>query len=167
MEEQLLTVAEVAQKLNVSLRTVQRYCKQGRLAHKWVMGKRHKELRIVSPIPLTELPGGRRKTPGGSFDYVSGETHRQAMDDLHGELESLKSRIGELERELAVSSRNAPSPDVPDMMDRIRKMADDFENVRPSEKKLILKLAREVKEHEEYLVSMGKNPSVHSTSEDL
>lgn len=178
MEEQLLTVTEVAHKLNVSLRTIQRYCKQGRLAHKWVMGKRHKELRIISPIPLSELPGGRRKTLGGSFDYVSSETYRHTVDGLQAELAGLKSRIEGFERELAGLNRNAPLPDggvfsenrgspgLSDVTDRVREIVDDYEKVRPSEKKLILKLAREVREHEDYLVSIGKNPSVHSASED-
>lgn len=62
MSEELLTVIEAAKKLGVSPRTIQRYCKQGRLNHKWVQGKRHKELRILSPIPISQLPGEVQKS---------------------------------------------------------------------------------------------------------
>ena len=76
MSEELLTVAEAASKLGVSPRTIQRYCKQGRLNFKWVKGKRHKELRILSPIPISQLPGGRRKNLAGTFDYINNYTSK-------------------------------------------------------------------------------------------
>ena len=71
MSEEYLTVAEFAHKLGVSPRTVQRYCKDGRLKHKWVKGKRHKELRILPPIQMTQLPYSRRKNFTGTFDYLT------------------------------------------------------------------------------------------------
>ena len=68
MSEELLTVAEAAAKLSVSNRTIQRYCKQGLLNHKWIAGKRHKELRIIPPIPVSQLPGVKKKRVLSKFD---------------------------------------------------------------------------------------------------
>ena len=154
MEEKLLTVAEAASKLNVSPRTIQRYCNQGRLAFKWVMGARHRELRIVSPIPLTQLPGARRKNVAGSFDYVSKEDYDETIRGLKTELAEKERRITVLERKLDSTGVSAPSEPV----DRIYAFMRELERIRPAEQKLILKLAREMQEHEQYLVSLGMTP---------
>mgnify|MGYP000853127174 CR=1 FL=1 len=75
MQDELLTVLDVAAKLGVSVRTVQRYCKQGLLNHKWIHGKRHRELRIVPPIPLSLLPGVKHGSAPAEGDFLSREAH--------------------------------------------------------------------------------------------
>ena len=92
MTDEFLTVAEASQKLGVSPRTIQRYCKQGRLNFRWVSGKRHKELRILPPITLDRLPGVKRKAQLNVADYVT----RKDFDDSTSKLERelLKKDIG-------------------------------------------------------------------------
>ena len=170
MEENLLTVTEAAAKLNVSARTVQRYCKQGRLAHQWIIGKRHRELRVVPPIPLSQLPGGRRKTLAGTFDYVTREAYESDVESIRAELAEKDRRIVLLEQEIQLlkervtANADAQSPGNPvnasftEVLNRIRELIDDYEKIRSAEKKLVLKLAREVQEHEQYLVGAGKHP---------
>lgn len=158
MEEKLLTVAEAASKLNVSPRTIQRYCSQGRLEHRWVMGARHKELRIVSPIPLSQLPGSRRKTIAGTFEYVSTEAFEQEISELRDELDRSRERIEQLENRLADSGSGDPQSQDDGFRERVTAFMMEFVRVRPAEQKLILKLAQELKEHEAYLVSIGKPP---------
>jgi len=165
MSEELLTVAEAASKLGVSLRTIQRYCKQGRLNFKWVKGKRHKELRIISPIPISQLPGGRRKNLAGTFDYINKndlkeitaelkdkideKDHRIAI--LEEETEKLKSIIDKAKDPLNIISGYDPSDTR--LRIRIKDFLHESEKVRPAEKKLLLKIAKEIQTLEEYLKS--------------
>jgi excisionase family DNA binding protein len=166
MPEDYLTVAEAAQKLSVSPRTIQRYCKQGRLNYKWVTGKRHKELRIVSPISVSVLPGVRQRKDFGALDYITRTDLEKATEKLTQQLLEKDHRIEELEHEVArlqyslTQSPDTPkSPGVSESQDSLHKKASallhDFEKVRPVEKKLILKIARELKIHEEFLRSLG------------
>jgi excisionase family DNA binding protein len=170
MEEKLLTVAEAASKLNVSPRTIQRYCRQGRLNHTWVMGSRHRELRVVSPIPLTQLPGGRRRTVAGTFDYVSKDEHQEILEGLHAEISALKERVLALEHSREAENRHEADlgdPTItPAILKRMQTFLDEFERIRPAEQKLILKLAREVREHEEFLATLGKSPAAPATREN-
>ena len=82
MSEESLTVTETARKLGVSPRTIQRYCKEGRLNHKWIKGKRHKELRILPPIHIAHLPCGRRKNLAGTFDYITKNEFEEITSEL-------------------------------------------------------------------------------------
>ncbi len=170
MEEKFLTVTEAAAKLNVSTRTIQRYCKQGRLAHRWVSGPRHKELQIVSPIPLSLLPGGHKKTLAETFGYLTREVYQQDVDELRQELAEKDRRIVVLEQEIRILKQyvtdksGAPSLEytgagmLSDVVKRISDLIEDYEKIRSAEKKLILKLARKVQEHEQYLTRVGKHP---------
>jgi len=167
MSEELLAVDEAARKLGVSPRTIQRYCKQGRLNFKWIKGKRHKELRILSPIPISQLPGGRRKNLAGTFDYITKNDlekitseikskinerdHRIAI--LEEETEKLKSIIDKARDPLNIISGYDPSDT--QLRIRINDFLHESEKVRPAEKKLILKLAKEVQALEECLKSIG------------
>jgi len=167
MSEELLTVSEAASKLGVSPRTIQRYCKQDRLNFRWINGKRHKELRILSPIPISQLPGGRRKNLAGTFDYITKndiEVITTELTDkidekdrriaiLEEETEKLKSIIGKTRDPLNIIS----GYDSGDKQLRIRNkdFLHESEKVHTAEKKLILKLAKEVQALEEYLKSIG------------
>jgi hypothetical protein len=101
MSDELISVSDAAKKLGVSARTVQRYCKQGILNHKWVHGTRHRELRIVPPIPLSLLPGVKRGSAPDGVDLVT----RQEFEDLHAaftrEIARRDQHIERLEQEIA------------------------------------------------------------------
>jgi len=159
MEEELLTVSEAANKLGVSPRTVQRYCKQGRLNHKWIMGKRHKELRIVPPIPLSQLPGGRRRNLSGTFDYVTRKELEEITLEYQRILENRDRRIALLEEETAELKNMLGGNSGGVNLEKMEKVFNEIDRVRPSETKLLLKLAKEVKEHAEYLKAIGMTPS--------
>ena len=148
MSEELLTVAETAAKLSVSNRTIQRYCKQGLLNHKWVAGKRHKELRIIPPIPVSELPGVKKKKV-------------LSTSDVENIIEEQKLRIEKLEQKIA--RLQSLSPDA-NLLKKADSLLHDFNKVRPIEKKLILKMAREIKTYGDYLRSIGMNPPEHDDS---
>jgi hypothetical protein len=135
MSEELMTVGEASKKLSVSPRTVQRYCKQGLLNHKWIRGKRHKELRIVPPIPLSLLPGVKQGSAPGAGDLVT----RKELEEL----------FASFNRELAERDRHI------DAQQRVESLLEDFETVRPVEKKLILKLARELQSQNKFLRTLG------------
>ena len=82
MSEEFLTAAETANILSVSIRTIQRYCKQGRLNYKWITGKRHKELRIIPPIPVSDLPGVKRQKGMSSIDYVTRTDFENTTEEM-------------------------------------------------------------------------------------
>ncbi len=163
MQDELLTVLDVAAKLGVSVRTVQRYCKQGLLNHKWIHGKRHRELRIVPPIPLSLLPGVKHGSALAEGDFISREDYDSLAATLTRELSSRDERIEALERQLSeAASRETPisgMDTVPGIdtgiLDRAEALVHDLERVRPVEKKLILALARAVKKHDEFLATLG------------
>lgn len=171
MSEELLTVVEAARKLGISPRTIQRYCKQGRLNFKWVNGKRHKELRILSPIPISQLPGGRRRNLAGTFDYITKSDLEEITAELKDNINEKDHRIAMLEEEteklksITDKAKNLlniiSSYDSSDthLRIRIKDFLHEYEKVRPAEKKLILKLAKEVQAHEEYLESIGMKQS--------
>ena len=175
MSEELLTVIEAAKKLSVSPRTIQRYCKQGRLNHKWVQGKRHKELRILSPIPISQLPGGRRRNLASTFDYVTKDDIEELTSDLKNMLDEKDRRIAVLEEEAAkmreiigstggsprISSDDEPIETL--SKGKIETILQELEKVRPAERKLILKLAQEIQTHEKYLESLGMKHPDHQT----
>ncbi len=178
MSEEYLSVIEAAQKLGVSPRTIQRYCKQGRLNFKWIKGKRHKELLILSPIPISQLPGGRRKNLAGTFDYVTKSDLEELTNKLKEKIDEKNQIIAKLEDETKklksiIEKVRDPLNIIPgydsngkELRISIEDFLHELEKVRPAEKKLILKLAKEVKTHEEYLKSIGmKNtePSGHDT----
>ena len=176
MNENFLTVSEAASKLGVSPRTIQRYCKQSRLNHKWVQGKRHKELRILSPIPVSQLPSGRRRSLAGTFDYVSKEDFEKTTSEMKQKLNEKDLQIAVLDEQVSelksmitaakASPQGIPEVDlsVKDSKTKLINMLYEYENVRPAEKKLILKLAKEIKEHEKYLSSLGMNRSESGSS---
>ena len=165
MSEEYLTVTEAAEKLSVSPRTIQRYCKQGRLNYKWVTGKRHRELRIIPPIPVSDLPGVRQKK-GIDADFVTIEDFQISADELRHQLMEKDRRIDELIEEIEhlknsltekTSIRgmlHTESHDT-DILDKARELVRDYNEVRPVEKKLILKMAKELKAHTEFLRSLG------------
>ncbi len=160
MSEEMLTVQEAADKLSVSPRTIQRYCKQGRLNYKWVKGKRHKELRIVPPIPISSLPGVHGKTDPEEFGYAS----KDDLAELKRMVEEKNERIENLEREISVfkelldsrldsiqSHPTGAASDGAEIIEKARAIVEEFKNVRPVEQKLILKMAKEIKAHGEFL----------------
>jgi excisionase family DNA binding protein len=162
MSEEYLTATEAAAKLSVSKRTIQRYCRQGRLNYKWVQGKRHKELRIIPPIPVGELPGVHHKREIDTSDLVTRSDYDTTIVELRQRLLDQERRIEDLEREVArlaavregasfAAGTTAPSPVDGELRVKIESLINDFETVRPLEKQLVLKVAREVKEHEEAL----------------
>ena len=177
MTEELLTVIEAAKKLSVSPRTIQRYCKQGRLNHKWVQGKRHKELRILSPIPISQLPGGRRRNLASTFDYVTKNDFEELTSDLKNILDEKDRRIAMLEEETAkmkaiigsTSGSQSISPDNEPIeilsKGKIETLLQELEKVRPAERKLVLKLAQEIQTHEKYLESLGMKQSENDSTE--
>ena len=167
MSEEYLTVAEAARKLGVSPRTVQRYCKDGSLNHKWIKGKRHKELRILPPIQISQLPCGRRKNLAGTFDYVTKIDFDEITSEFQRTLDEKDRRISILEEEtkklksiishsgdLSTVISDRSSGDI-QLINKLSTFLYEFENVRPAERKLILKLAKEVKNIEEQLKSNG------------
>ncbi len=167
MSEEYLTVAESAHKLGVSPRTVQRYCKDGRLSHKWVRGKRHKELRILPPIQISQLPCGRRKNLAGTFDYLTKIEFEEITSEFQRKLDEKDRRISILEDEtkklksiflhsgdLSTVVSDKTSGEI-QLINKLSTFLHEFENVRPAEKKLILKIAKEVKNIEEHLKSNG------------
>ncbi len=166
MSEEFLTVTEAAQKLGVSPRTVQRYCKQGRLNHKWINGKRHKELRILPPIPIAQLPGARRRTVTGTFDYITREDFEERFTALQRKFEERGRKIAVLEEQIhelksTVRKKGAAGTALPeaDLKHRFDEYVHEFEQVRPTEKKLILKMAQMLQDHEEYFRSHGSEES--------
>jgi hypothetical protein len=169
MSDELLTVSEAAEKLEVSARTVQRYCKQGLLNYKWVHGKRHRELRVVPPIPLSLLPGVKRGNAPGGEDLVSREEFERLRESLTREIRERDRRIEALEGMLSGSSSGVKSAGTvspggshsdSQRLDRLEALLAEYERVRPVEKKLILKLAQTVKEQGDFLGAMGmkENP---------
>jgi len=176
MSEDYLSVAEAAEKLSVSPRTIQRYCKQGRLNHKWVTGKRHKELRIIPPLPIMDLPGVKQKNVLDASDYVT----KVDFENITGELKSLltekEKRIEELENEIqrlqsAISGSPQPpvtaetsQPHDSDFLKKAQEFLHDFKTVRPVEKRLIIKMAKEVQAHSEFLRSLGMESPEHDDS---
>ena len=177
MSEEYLTVAEAARKLGVSPRTVQRYCKDGRLNHKWIKGKRHKELRILPPIQISHLPCGRRKNLAGTFDYITKIDFEEITSEFQRKLDEKDRRISVLEEETeklkSIISHPGDTSNVisgqssgdTKMINKLSTFLHEFENVRPAEKKLILKLAKEVKNIEEQLISRGILQPEHTEPE--
>jgi DNA-binding transcriptional MerR regulator len=172
MTDELLTVSKAAEKLDVSARTVQRYCKQGLLNYKWVHGKRHRELRIVPPIPLSLLPGVRRGSAPGLENMVSREEFDLLRESLAREIQELNRRLDVLEREISgfphggksgapVLSETASL--ISQRLDRIETLLTEYERVRPVEKRLILKLARTAKEQGDFLSTMGMKENAEQT----
>jgi len=159
MEDHLYTVTDAAEKLGVSRRTIQRYCKQGRLDYKWIQGTRHRELRIVPPISIDKLPGVKRRSQVPAGDYVSKKTFEDRIDSLEKELMKKDIRIDELKEEITILRNQladmagqtgvAPHPET------FAKVLHDYEKVRPQEKKIIIRLTEVVKKHEELLKSLG------------
>ena len=161
MSEELLTVIEAAKKLGVSPRTIQRYCKQSRLNHKWVMGKRHKELRILSPIPISQLPGGRRRNLVSTFDYITKDDFEAVIAELNRILDDKDTRITLLEEKTAQLKSQLQDQGNTDLRVQIKEFLHEAERVRPAEAKLILKLAQEITAHKEYHDSLDTKVSEH------
>lgn len=159
MSDELISVNDAAKKLGVSARTVQRYCKQGLLDHKWVHGKRHRELRIVPPIPLSLLPGVKHASALDNANLATKQEFEELRAALNGEIALRDQRIENLERDIARLTGNtgfsAPSLFENDRLERVESLLDEYERIRPVERKLILKLARTVKEQEEFLRTLG------------
>ena len=169
MSEDYLTVNETAGILSVSPRTIQRYCKQGRLNYRWIKGKRHKEIRIIPPMPISDLPGVKRKKGMGAFDYVEKTDFENTTGELKNKLLESNYRIKELEivvsqlrsliaqssGEIKISGGYGSSDN--EVREKAALLLKDFEKVRPVEKKLILKMAREIEAHREFLHSLGMN----------
>ncbi len=167
MADELFTVIEAAEKLGVSPRTIQRYCKQDRLNHKWVNGIRHKELRIIPPISIDKLPGVKRKSPINAADYVTRKDFDETTSKFDRELlkkdiriDELKQEIGSLTSQLEGSSVRPRGP-VPSqesdshLQKTVESLAREFKTVRPAEKRLIIKLAETIREHNQFLQTLG------------
>jgi len=163
--EELMTVGEASKKLSVSPRTIQRYCKQGLLNHKWIHGKRHKELRIVPPIPHTLLPGVKHGSAPALDELVVKTELEEFAAAFRRELAERDNRIDFLEKKLSTliadpiapaerETSSGPSADS-DLRGKIESFLEDFEIVRPIEKQLILKLSREVQSQREFLNNLG------------
>jgi len=164
MSEEMLTVSEAAEKLSVSPRTIQRYCKQGRLNYKWIKGKRHKELRIIPPIPISTLPGVHHKADIQEMGFASSVE----LEELKYRLEEKDERIESLEREIAAfksllesspdsvtASGGGAADDQREIIEQARAIVSDFKRIRPVEQKLILKMAKEIKAHGDFLATLG------------
>ncbi len=142
MQDELLTVGEVAGKLGVSVRTVQRYCKQGLLNHKWIHGKRHRELRIVPPIPLSLLPGVKHGSALSEGDFISREDYDSLASTLTRELARRDERIEALEHllsEMDSGTARLPQDNTPQIgsagiLERAEALVRDLERVRPGRK---------------------------------
>ena len=166
MSEEFLTVSDASDKLGVSPRTIQRYCKQGRLNHKWINGKRHKELRILPPISLDKLPGVKRKAQMNTADFVARKDFENTSSKFERELLKKDIRIDELRQEIAhlkeqienaATQPNGPYPHKDDeqLQEKIVAMTHEIEKVRPAEKLLIIKLAETIRYHDTYLKTLG------------
>ena len=173
MIDEFFTVAEAAEKLGVSPRTIQRYCKQGRLNHKWVSGKRHKELRILPTISLDKLPGVKRRSQLNVADYVTRLDFEDITSKLDRELMKKDIRIDELRQEISQmksmlegDSGRLHGP-YPEQGSRFQGMVEslnhEYKKVRPTEKRLIIKLAETIKEHNRFLRTLGYNGDEEST----
>ncbi len=150
MSEELLTVSEAAEKLSVSKRTIQRYCKQGRLNFKWAQGPRHREIRILPPLPLHELPGVHHKADIDASDLVTRDDFDGIIVDLRRRVLDQERRIDELEHELDHRQQGAvltPAArlESDEQMKKIDSIIADFDTIRPVEKELVLRVAHEVK----------------------
>ncbi len=159
MSDELISVGDAAKKLGVSDRTVQRYCKQGLLNYKWVHGKRHRELRIVPPIPLSLLPGVKRGSAPENGDLVTKGEFERMHAELTGEIARRDQRIERLEHEISQLTGGvelpASAPFETGRLERVESLLEEYERIRPVERKLILKLARTVKEQDEFLRTLG------------
>jgi len=156
LKEEFMTVTEAARKLGVSPRTIQRYCRQGRLNYKWVKGIRHKELRILPPISISQLPGGRKKLLSETFDYVTKSELAEIIAELRHKLDEKDNKITLLELETSqlksLIGKTTDSPvsfSVGEHEDkRLKSAIETFlyehEKIRPSERKLIIKMAKEL-----------------------
>ena len=165
MPEDFLTVTEASERLSVSPRTIQRYCRQGRLNYKWVTGKRHRELRIIPPIPIGDLPGVKKKALVSS-DIVAMEDFVRTVQELRDQLRHKDEQIEELEKQIdnlrtlvtgmseLRDTGSTASVDT-EVIEKARTIIHDFNSVRPVEKKLILKMAKELKSHTEFLCTLG------------
>ena len=176
MEEKFLTVLETAEKISVSPRTVQRYCKQGLLNYTWIDGKRHKELRIIPPIPVSKLPGVRRKKGINIHDFVTRTDFENSTDELKRQLREKDRRLEFLVKEMAqlktVIAQKSGSQKYESTIEstfaelgkKVESLLSDFEKVRPLERKLILKMAREIQAISEFLRSLRLIPPEHDDS---
>jgi len=167
-EEEYLTVQEAAEKLSISPRSVQRYCREGRLNHKWVQGKRHKELRIVPPISFSNLPGVRKKKVLTSFDYVTKPDIESITEDLRKRIQEKELHIQKLEMEIIelkalIKGQSSVSGSSHGLGDKTDMIIHDFETVRPKERKLIVKMAEEIKTHGEFLKTLGMTDNSENT----
>jgi len=159
MSDDYLSVTEAAEKLAVSPRTIQRYCKQGRLNYKWVTGTRHRELRIIPPIPVSELPGVKKH--GISPDeFISSEEFYRITESLTSQLREANDRLTTLRHEIehlksagSQSGSNAMTAIPADQ--NTNELLRDFQTIRPLEKKLILKMAKEIQSHAQFLRTLG------------
>jgi hypothetical protein len=138
-----------------------------------VDGVRHKELRIKSPIPISQLPGGRRKNLGSTFDYVSKPELDEIVFNLKSSIEAKDKRIAALEEQIAVlkESGGSAAPSDGDFEHRLTQsklehLLAEIEKVRPAERKLVLKLAKAIQAHEQFLERLGLNKQESESSEE-
>lgn len=167
MNDEYISVHEAAKKLGVSQRTIQRYCKEKRLNYIWIQGKRHKEIRILPPIAISQLPVGRKKNIAGAFDYITKTVFDETTFELKRKIEEKERHIAALEMQIAelkakiekAFEKNGNQSNIlsdnKQAWEKIKNFIDEFEKIRPTEKKLILKIAGEVKTLREYLESLG------------
>lgn len=176
MSEEFFTVLETAEKLSVSPRTIQRYCKQGLLNYKWVDGKRHKELRIIPPIPVSKLPSANRRKGVNIYDFVTKTVFENSTEELKRQLLEKDRRIDFLVKEVAqlksvitqrpISLKNEGNIEYTftELAKKAESLLSDFEKVRPLEKKLILKMAKEIQAIGEFLRSLRLVQPEHDDS---
>jgi len=170
MSEDFLTVTEAAERLSVSPRTIQRYCRQGRLNYKWVTGKRHRELRIIPPIPIGDLPGVKKKALGSS-DIVAMEDFVRTVQDINDQLRRKDERIEDLEKQIdnlrtlvtgmgELRDNGTAATGDTEIIEKARSIIHDFSTMRAVEKRLILKMAKEIKAHSDFLRTLGMKENV-------
>jgi len=154
----LLTVKEAAENLCVSPRTIQRYCRQGKLKHKWVQGLRHKELRIFPPLFRKGITRGL----AGTADTPVHDEREIIISRLEQELEAKDRKIDRLTMETGRNTELAAI--VADYKTRLQKCSEENRRLQESvntflretrlsalEKKLILRIAKDLSSLKEAL----------------
>jgi excisionase family DNA binding protein len=99
MSSQGLSIAQAANKLGVSTRTVRRYIKAGKIRAELVDGRFGEEYRILELPPelYQTKPEGEISTPGQAPSQDPGQTPVQTMDiirELQGKNLALAAQLG-------------------------------------------------------------------------
>ena len=158
MMDVLLTVKEAAEKLGVSPRTIQRYCRQGKLKHKWIQGLRHKELRIIPPLFRKGITRGL----AGTANTPVHDEREMIISRLEQELEAKDRKLDRLTMEIGRNTELAAM--AADYKARIHELSEENRRLQDTvnkclretrlgelEKKLILRIAKDLSSMKEIL----------------